>query len=66
MTDKLNKNKKILFLDCDECAKRGFYEPIWIKDGNKYEDYISIYTAKADFAGFYSSKARTLVTLVMR
>lgn len=38
---------------CDECKKRGFFEPIWIKEGSQYEDYISIGVAKCEFVGFY-------------
>ena len=53
ITTEGESGKIIRICNCDECAKRGFYEPIWIKDGNEYEDYISIDTAKADFAGFY-------------
>lgn len=38
---------------CEECEKRGFYEPIWTIDGSDYEEYITIWQAKSGFKGFY-------------
>lgn len=38
---------------CDRCQKRGFYEPIWAKDGDKYQHYITNYDAECGFCGFY-------------
>ena len=38
---------------CEECTKRGFFEPIWVKDGNEYQKYIDIYDAKDNFSRFY-------------
>ena len=39
--------------NCERCAERGFFEPIWVKDGDKYQKYIDIYNAKNDFNSFY-------------
>ncbi len=43
---------------CEECKKRGFYEPVWVIDCENnsqdyYERYIDIYQAQAGFFGFY-------------
>lgn len=38
---------------CEKCAKRGFFEPIWVKDGDKYQKYIDIYDANNGFNSFY-------------
>lgn len=38
---------------CDKCAKRGFFEPIWVKDGDKYQSYITNFDAKNGFNSFY-------------
>ena len=43
---------------CEECKKRGFYEPVWVIDRENnsqdyYERYIDIYQAQAGFPGFY-------------
>lgn len=43
---------------CEECEKRGFYEPIWVMDRENnskdyYERYIPFYQAQTGFPGFY-------------
>lgn len=38
---------------CNRCEKRGFYEPIWEKDGDKYPSYITQMDAEIGFIGFY-------------
>ena len=34
---------------CEECAKRGFFEPFWVEDGGFLRRYISINTANYNF-----------------
>lgn len=44
---------------CEECEKRGFYEPTWHSDGVKYwpdivySEDITIYEAQNGFKGYY-------------
>jgi hypothetical protein len=38
---------------CDRCAERGFYEPIWRRDYDGWEDYITIADIEIGFTGFY-------------
>lgn len=39
--------------DCEMCAARGFYEPVYLLDGENHEDYISNLQAKLGFLSFY-------------
>ena len=39
--------------NCDRCVRRGFFEPIWVKDGDKYQNYITKFDAELGFNGFY-------------
>lgn len=38
---------------CENCEKRGFYEPIWVRYGAD-RDYITKWEAEHGFPGFYA------------
>lgn len=38
---------------CSLCEKRGFYEPFWKDENDKWEHCISIYDAESGFRSFY-------------
>lgn len=37
---------------CENCEKRGFYEPIWMEDGFDERHYITSYMADVNFDEF--------------
>lgn len=39
--------------DCKMCTARGFYEPVYLIDGETHEDYISDFEAELGFLSFY-------------
>ena len=47
------RGKIIDICKCPECARRGFYEPIWLEDGAEHEDYITHLDAGTGFSAFY-------------
>ncbi len=50
----LGERGKIVYIcECSRCKNRGFDEPIWVKDGDSEEQYISSYMAANGFQGFY-------------
>ena len=45
--------KIIKICTCDKCVERGFCEPVWIRDSDGYEDYITAYEARSGLNGYY-------------
>ena len=41
--------KIVSICDCDMCARRGFYEPRWVRDETGDERYITKYDAECNF-----------------
>ena len=41
------------FCTCESCAKRGYFEPMWVRDDTPITEYISIYEAQRGFNNFY-------------
>ena len=39
--------------DCDQCARRGFYEPMWVDDATGAEHWITFYQAEHGFEDYY-------------
>ena len=39
--------------DCKYCEERGFYEPFWKNEYDKWEDCISVHDATYGFSRFY-------------
>lgn len=39
--------------DCSSCQERGFYEPFWKDENDRWERCISIWDAKCGFNAYY-------------
>lgn len=53
ITTEGERGKITYICKCNHCKDRGFYEPIWAKDGENEEQYITNYAAETGFKGFY-------------
>ena len=47
------RGKIVDICDCESCRLRGFSEPIWQPWDSEIEEYITINTAKDNFAGYH-------------
>lgn len=53
ITSEGERGKITYICECNKCKERAFCEPIWVKDGESEEEYITNYMAQAGFKGFY-------------
>lgn len=53
ITTEGERGKITYICECNKCKERAFCEPIWVKDGESEEEYITNYTAQTGFKGFY-------------
>ena len=47
------KGKITSICTCDRCQERGFYEPFWTCEDDKWEHCIDKFTAECGFNGYY-------------
>ena len=53
ITSEGERGKITYICQCNKCKQRAFCEPIWVKDGESEEEYITNYMAQNGFRGFY-------------
>ena len=53
ITSEGERGKITYICECNKCKERAFCEPIWVKDGESEEEYITNYMAQTGFKGFY-------------
>lgn len=53
ITTKGKKGKIIDVCNCESCQRRGFHEPVWIREEDGVHDYITIYQAQTGFGGYH-------------
>ena len=53
ITTKGKRGRIIDFCNCDSCKRRGFLEPIWIREDDNVKDYITVHQVEFGFGGFH-------------